>query len=131
MNWKITEEKKKLGEFMAQKATVAFGGKIWEAWFTTEIPISEGPYKFHGLPGLIIEMSDESQSHVYKLISVSKKSDFYDIMNQYDYQNTVKLNVEKYNKMQIEYRKNPMASFMQKIAAGDIFFAVKKIKEIR
>ena len=82
-------------------------------------------------------MSDESKTHVYKLISVSKKSDFYDFMNEYDYQNTIKLDVEKYNKMQIEYRKNPMANYMQKIVAGEMIFrseedkrdTIKKTKE--
>lgn len=82
-------------------------------------------------------MSDKSKTHVYKLISVSKKSDFYDFMNEYDYQNTIKLDVEKYNKMQIEYRKNPMANYMQKIATGEMIFCseedkrdtIKKTKE--
>lgn len=35
---------------MTQKATCDFAGRKWIAWFTTEIPIQDGPYKFYGLP---------------------------------------------------------------------------------
>lgn len=41
------------------------------AWFTTEIPINEGPYKFNGLPGLIIEMYDTEQIFKFSLVSIS------------------------------------------------------------
>ena len=58
--WKISSEKEKIGEFTGQKATTSFGGREWTAWFSSEIPIPDGPYKFHGLPGLIIKIEDAS-----------------------------------------------------------------------
>lgn len=67
MVWQIQPEKQKIGEFNAQKATTNFAGRNWTAWFTTEIAIQDGPYKFHGLPGLIIKLVDESDSHSFEL----------------------------------------------------------------
>jgi len=61
--WKILPDKEKIGEWNAQKAETNFGGRHWIAWFTTEIPFQDGPYKFYGLPGLIVKIEDTSGSH--------------------------------------------------------------------
>lgn len=58
INWKLHEEFKEIGEFKTQKATTSFRGRDYNAWFTTEVPIEIGPWKFHGLPGLILEVRD-------------------------------------------------------------------------
>jgi GLPGLI family protein len=57
--WKITGETKKVGSFIVNKATTSFRGRNYSAWFTTEIPIGIGPWKFNGLPGLILEIKDD------------------------------------------------------------------------
>ncbi len=66
--WKILPEKEKIGEYEAQKAETDFGGRKWTAWFTPEIPIQDGPYKFYGLPGLIVKMEDQSGTHKMTLL---------------------------------------------------------------
>lgn len=58
LDWKLSNEEKQIGDYSCKKAEVNYGGRTWIAWYTSEIPISEGPYKFHGLPGLILEVSD-------------------------------------------------------------------------
>lgn len=72
VNWKIQPDKKQIGEFGAQKATVDFAGRSWVAWFTTDVPVQDGPYKFSGLPGLIVEISDETGSHKMELKGIKK-----------------------------------------------------------
>lgn len=61
--WKILPEKQKIGEYDTQKATTSFGGREWTAWFTSDIPFQDGPYKFYGLPGLIVKIEDATGSH--------------------------------------------------------------------
>ena len=51
-SWNITEEQKTIDNYVCQKATCTFGGRTYEAWFAPDIPISDGPWKFYGLPGL-------------------------------------------------------------------------------
>ncbi|GEM56727.1 hypothetical protein B0A58_05855 [Flavobacterium branchiophilum NBRC 15030 = ATCC 35035] len=62
MQWILSEnsEVKKINNFICNKAILNFRGRNYVAWFTTEIPISFGPWKFHGLPGLILEISDDA-----------------------------------------------------------------------
>lgn len=66
--WKILPEKQKIGEYSAQKATTNFGGRQWTAWFSTDLPFQDGPYKFYGLPGLIVKIEDKTGSHSITLV---------------------------------------------------------------
>lgn len=56
--WTLTDSTKRIGRFSCQKALTTFRGRNYQAWFTTEIPVKSGPWKLHGLPGLILEVID-------------------------------------------------------------------------
>ena len=56
------------------KSCYQFRGRKWTAWFTQNIPIPEGPYKFSGLPGLIVEIYDSQNHYHYELTKVTKLS---------------------------------------------------------
>lgn len=72
IDWKIISDTKTKENWKLQKATANFGGRIWEAWFTTDIPFSEGPYKFNGLPGLIVELKDSKNNFNFELTKIEK-----------------------------------------------------------
>lgn len=67
-NWTILPETQQIGEYKTQKATTKWGGRDWTAWFSTDIPFQDGPYKFSGLPGLIVRMEDSTGSHIMTLV---------------------------------------------------------------
>lgn len=56
MDWKIIEDSTRniLG-YECQLAETDFRGRHWKAWFTLDIPLSYGPWKFRGLPGMILQ----------------------------------------------------------------------------
>ena len=56
--WDLYQEKKRIGGFLCQKAMTKFRGRTYVAWFTNEIPVPFGPWKFQGLSGLILEVYD-------------------------------------------------------------------------
>lgn len=66
-DWKILPEKAKIGDYNTQKATTEYGGRKWTAWFAQDIPFQDGPYKFHGLPGLIVKIEDEGKNYSWEL----------------------------------------------------------------
>lgn len=70
--WKIEKEFKKINGMNCQKATADYKGRTWEAWFSKEYPVNDGPYKFSGLPGLIIRLEDAESDHVFNLIQIKK-----------------------------------------------------------
>jgi GLPGLI family protein len=71
-NWNVEEDTMTIAGYKAQKATCDFGGRSWIAWFSTEIPFNDGPYKFNGLPGLILKAHDTRNHYVFEFISMSK-----------------------------------------------------------
>lgn len=70
INWKITTESKKVGTFLCFKAIALFRGRNYEAWFTPDLPIPTGPWKLHGLPGLILEAQDTKAEFKYIFQSI-------------------------------------------------------------
>ena len=72
MNWMLIDSSKKIANFVCQKAITTFRGRKYEAWYTLEIPISNGPWKFHGLPGLIIRANTIDNKFVYEFVTVEK-----------------------------------------------------------
>jgi len=71
-NWTIKEETKTIHNYNCRRATTFFGGRVWEAWFTNQIPISDGPYKFFGLPGLILELYDTQKDYIFTSTGIEK-----------------------------------------------------------
>lgn len=59
INWKIHSTEKLIENIKVRKATATFRGRNYIAWFAYEIPVSLGPWKLNGLPGLIIEAYDD------------------------------------------------------------------------
>jgi GLPGLI family protein len=68
IKWDITNDAEKQNGYQSQKAVANFGGRIWTAWFTKEINISDGPYKFSGLPGLIVKLEDDKGDYKFDLV---------------------------------------------------------------
>ena len=56
------------------KATTKFRGRVWEVWFTEEIPISLGPWKLGGLPGLILKATADHDFIKFTAISIKNES---------------------------------------------------------
>jgi GLPGLI family protein len=72
-NWQLVPDSDTiLLSYNCKKALTRFAGRDYEAWFTPEIPVSEGPHKFHGLPGLIVKINDLKYQHIFDLVSVQK-----------------------------------------------------------
>lgn len=74
LEWKISEEKQMIDTYHCQKAEVSYGGRNWTAWFTADIAMSDGPYIFKGLPGLIVTINDEKLDYQFSLVQVKNSN---------------------------------------------------------
>ncbi|OPC04684.1 hypothetical protein BAS09_03050 [Elizabethkingia ursingii] len=77
VNWKVNyNASKKIDKYLCYKATTVFRGSNIVAYFTKEIPYSTGPYKFGGLPGLILEVYEEGRKiNSWKVISINDRAE--------------------------------------------------------
>lgn len=107
-NWNIEEERKQVAGYNAQKATTTFAGRDYIAWFTLEIPIPDGPYKFNGLPGLILEIRDIKDHYVFELIRFRTLEEPLEI--KFNSKNYISTNKKKFLQVKKEYDKDPMAA---------------------
>lgn len=68
--WKITKEQKVINNFECIKAESDFRGRKYIAWYTPEIPTKAGPWKFAGLPGLIVSISSNDGLYQFELLKI-------------------------------------------------------------
>lgn len=55
IEWTIGDSTTTILDYECMMATAMVHGREWTAWFTPEIPVSDGPWKLFGLPGLILK----------------------------------------------------------------------------
>ena len=72
--WKKAKGKKTVCGYQCRKATGEFRGKKWNVCYAADIPTTAGPWKLHGLPGLITYATDEKGVHTFQLISVNEET---------------------------------------------------------
>ena len=102
----------KIGTYMCNKATISFRGRNYIAWYTNDIAITFGPWKFHGLPGLILDMYDETHKYEWIVTKISKKVINEKTLNQgthdinIDLKAFVALREEVFNKKMNNFKNN-------------------------
>lgn len=126
LNWKLFPESKIIENIKCQRAEVNYGGRHWIAYFTQDIQLSEGPHVFHGLPGLIIQISDSNQNYIFKLVRIKK----FNHNNLFSFNEGNKLSWEMFNKIQIDYYNDPYSFakvYNMKVATDDGMGGIKKV----
>lgn len=111
-DWTITKETKKIGKYTCILAKTIELSKVKDkkvvnvisAWFTTELPYSHGPKGYFGLPGLILEVSDNTT--IIKCYEISfkdsetiKKPDKGEVVTQIKFDSIVKAKLKEIKSM--------------------------------
>ncbi len=133
INWKLSTDTKKVGNYNLQKATTTFGGRNWVAWFNTDINLNEGPYKFRGLPGLIFEIADVQNSFNFNLVKSYQLKSTYDtseFLESFAGQKAIPITEKILLKKQLELFNDPLQDFKEdfKNSKGEGTFMVMNIK---
>jgi GLPGLI family protein len=73
-DWIITNYITEYGGYKVQQAKIELEGRKWTALFTNDIPINKGPYKFSGLPGLILKVYSEDGDYSFEMTELLKQN---------------------------------------------------------
>lgn len=114
ITWKHSNDTQQYQNYKIKKATTTFAGRKWEAWFSDEFPISDGPYKFKGLPGLILKIKDSLSDYNIYLVEVTKIAhpltfDFFKNINI----KTLNIDYNTYLKKKQDFKTNPAMIFIE------------------
>lgn len=101
ISWELIDEEDEVLGIPCRKATAWWRGRDWTAWYS-DIPVDGGPWKFRGLPGLILKLEDSKGEHYFEAIET--KTDVFPF-GYHDrlYSRTTR---EKYNEALSDYRWN-------------------------
>ena len=73
--WELTDSTTNVLGYECQSAKCKFRGREWTVFYTEDIPLSEGPWKLSGLPGLIMRASDDKGHYTFECIGIKSRAD--------------------------------------------------------
>ncbi|MDE6073359.1 MAG: GLPGLI family protein [Muribaculaceae bacterium] len=107
-NWELTDSVKRIAGYNCHQAKTRFRGRDWTVWYTEEIPIQDGPWKFQGLPGLILRAYDSTGDQYITAIIIRKGELAPIIWERYLYSKTTR---ERFLKDKREFMDEPWKFF--------------------
>src|SRR5699024_4165009 len=116
LQWEFTDDSKMIEQYLALKAITSFGGRDYEAWFTLEIPILDGPYVFNGVPVLILELYDTNKDYHFNLVYIKPLKDNYVIDSEKS--NSKQVSKKKFIQAYKKFNENPSASFSRHLPSN-------------
>lgn len=111
IDWEIQPENKEILGFSVQKAKGSFAGRNYVAWFAPQLPFLDGPYKFNGLPGLILEISDLKNHYHFSLTAFQELANPVDKLLNLDNYKTI--SQQELDQVRDDYNRDPIDT-MQK-----------------
>lgn len=112
--WEMADSAKTVLGYECIAAVTELHGRKWTVWFTPEIPVSAGPWKLEGLPGLILDA--EAEGGQYRFVADGVQRSDKDISPVYmadEYEKTDRLS---YLRAKRSFLENPMGQINAKFA---------------
>lgn len=116
--WEVDfTQTKEIGGYTCHSAKGSYAGRDYQAWFTPEIPISDGPWLFCGLPGLILEVSSLDKEFFYTCMSIQAGTGPVSLRSLDDAFKTTR---ERFLKAKERKKVNPAAGVAAMVEAGKL-----------
>jgi len=107
-DWHIQSDTGIVLNYKVQKAACSFGGRNWTAWFAPDIPVSYGPWKFNGLPGLILSVEDDKKYFSFVMTALQYIQPKIPIqLNIFKKENYIEISKQEMLKMEYKYYTDP------------------------
>ena len=125
--WVVTDEWKELLGYRVRRAECSFRGRDYVAWFAPELPLSEGPWKFCGLPGLVMHVYDTDCQYVYLLTGIRQVAGLPVMMPDEQY---VRTDLRKYYRTLRRYIEDPIGFVTAGMDVTSIRLTTSEGKEV-
>lgn len=102
--WTLTDEGKEILGYKCKSAKCSFRGRDYTAYYTDEIPVADGPWKFGGLPGFIMEVKDANGHYSFVCVGINSNADRPITMPEVEYNKTSRV---KFYQTKHRYDTNP------------------------
>ena len=104
IGWTIGDEKREILGYACRRADCTLYGRRFTAWFTEEIPVMSGPWKLHGLPGLIMAAADDEGLYSFEIIGLRNV----ERTIEYSDRKYIETTREKYLRQLHRFKNNPI-----------------------
>ncbi len=118
IEWELTDSTKTILGYECQMAKGNLHGRKWQVWFTSDIPVMNGPWKFSGLPGLILEATDDSGLYNFKATGIQQTRRL--MIPMYSADDYEKISRIEFLKAKRQFTDNPMATINTQLSASGI-----------
>lgn len=118
INWELTDSTKNVIGYECQMATGYLHGRKWEVWFTTDVPVMNGPWKFGGLPGLILEATDDSKLYNFKATGIQQTERT--MIPMYSVEDYETVSRTEFLKAKRKFTDNPMGTINAQLSSSGI-----------
>jgi len=119
INWNMEDDTMTVCGYLCSKATASYGGREWTAWYAPEIAVSDGPWKFYGLPGLILKAVDATGEHAFDAVVI--RNAVHPIYLTKDFQR-IKIKKDKFLKQKLWFDKDPFVNLKLNPTAKEYTF---------
>lgn len=106
-NWKLLNNPTNIAGLVCNVAQLNFHGRKYTAYFTSSIPVQDGPYKFAGLPGLILHIEDSKNEVLFSFKNILKVSYPVSFISRSE---PITINTQKLYELKVRHFLNPFAS---------------------
>jgi GLPGLI family protein len=113
MSWEHQADQKKILGYNCHSATTFFRGRNYMAYYTSDLAVKGGPWKFGGLPGLILEVVSSDAHYSFRAITIQQGEPVY--ISDFDLHENEQLSWQEYCHKTI-YTINQYVRYMQSIS---------------
>jgi GLPGLI family protein len=116
IQWQIETDTATILSYICQKAVADFRGRHFTAWFAPDLPINDGPWKFMGLPGLILAVEDADKYFCFRAMSLENSTRPILVSKG----SFMKATREEVAKVQKRFAQNPVEFLSNSLGSGNV-----------
>lgn len=125
--WTLANADSVILGYSCKLATTVFRGRSYRAWYAPEISLPYGPWKFSGLPGLILSVSDTDGEHRYTAQGIEEIREYQPIYKELGAK-IIYNSRENIRKIAYRFAKDP-ASLLRN--SGSIVFSGETLQKMK